>query len=64
MACPHPARSFGSGPPLPSLGEGLGVRAQSMLHTLIQQCQDSLGATSNRSTPIFSGDSALGSGLS
>jgi mRNA interferase HigB len=42
MICPHPARSFGSGSPLPSLGEGLGVRAKSMLHTRIQQRQISL----------------------
>jgi hypothetical protein len=33
MIRPHPARSSGSGSPLPSLGEGLGVRAKSMLHT-------------------------------
>jgi hypothetical protein len=37
---PHPARSCGSGSPLPSLGEGLGVRAKSMLHTSIQQRQN------------------------
>jgi hypothetical protein len=61
MICPHPeashpARSFGSDSPLPSLGaahrtggflpfvcvktEGLGVRAKSTLHTLIQQRPD------------------------
>ncbi len=55
MIRPHPARSSGSGSPLPSLGaararrvprrkkrdktEGLGVRAKSMLHTSIQQRQ-------------------------
>jgi hypothetical protein len=31
MICPHPALTSGSGSPLPSLGEGLGGRAKSML---------------------------------
>jgi hypothetical protein len=42
MICPHPALTCGSGSPLPSLGEGSGVRAKSMLQTLIQQCQLSI----------------------
>ena len=50
MICPHPARAFGSGSPLPNLGEGLGVRARSMLHTQIQQRRN-LGIDSIETVP-------------
>jgi hypothetical protein len=42
LTCPHPARSFGSGPPLPSLGEGLGERALRRSAQLLQKLHSEL----------------------